>query len=535
MPAPTASPKPNHDFPLVTSRPNLGLTRNQWLGIAALVMLAAALRIYRIDHESGWSSEIISVYASMLPPGNVPDWLIKDVKNPLDTPFYYWLVHGWFQVVGSGVLQARVLAACFGILCIPAIFLLAENLLGKRVALIAALILTVSEFGVSYSQEARPLTQLAFFLLTTVYLFVRALKERRKWLWYASVVSGALMIFTHYYGLFVLLILWLFAIIYRRKYPIPWKWWALSVLTMAILIGAWTVTVVQNHPLTRQQLFKADNAALAGRVGWQHLGAVLGWFNSVKWFGINSASPLWLLAAGMLLFAVPAIWGAYRSWSGTGAGAGVSQQREAVILLGALSVFPLIAGIYLATFGLNKYIEFANDIRFLTLSAAPYYILAAAGLAAIPSVWGQRIGIALVVMFSAASLRAVYFIPEKADYRSAVGYMTAAYQPEDCILFYPLDREGSLPQGMLFRHLPGPPRFWHIYSPGLPDIRITRLEKMTTGKSRCRRVWLFWDRTPWIGSVRGATEAAVKALEQTYTKAEERRFFELQVGLYVTR
>lgn len=535
MSALATSGKSDSGMPPSDQHPSQPLTSRQWLLLGGIVLIASFLRIYGINQESGWASEIIAVYTSKLPLASVPDFLIKDAKNPFDTPFYYWLVHFWFQVVGAGVLQARILAALFGILSVPAIFFLADTLAGRRSAYIASTILALAQFPVWYSQEARSVTQLTFFLLTTCYFFVRALAERRAWLWCAATISSVLMIYTQYYGLFALLILWLYALLYRRRYEIPWTWWASAIGAQAVVIAVWAVVVIQNHPLTRAKLFTPDNASLASKIGWQHLGAVLGWFNNVKWFGFNSTSPPWLLLAGMLLFTVPAIWGCYRLWSGKVTEVEPSRQRQVVFLMGALTLIPIVVAIYLATLGLNKYIEFANDIRYLTFCAAPYYVLVAAGLASIRSDSLRRVAVALVVLFSVISLRAVYFMPTKADYRSPVAYMTEGYQIGDCMLFYPPDREGSLPQGMLLGHLPGPPRFWQVYSPNRMDIRMPKLAELTSGSSGCRRVWFFWDHTSWIGGVKGASEGAMSALEKGYSKAEERRFFQTQVDLFVAK
>jgi uncharacterized membrane protein len=489
------------------------------------VLAASALRFYRLDQQSGWFDEISTVYAGNLPPSTIVDWLIKDVKNPLDTPLNYWLLHAWFQLAGSGVLMGRVLAACFGILAIPAVYLLARKLLDKTTALLASLIVALSQLAIAYSHEARPFTQLAFLLVVTAYLFIRALRERNAWLWRAATLSAVLMVFTHYYGLFALASLGLFALLYRKKYAIPRTWLATGALIVAALVAVWAAVVYVNHPLSWEQLFKPETS-IGEKIGWAHVGAVIGWFNGVKWFGLNSATPAWLLGLGFILFTLPAISGSIHLWRRS------AVQREASILLNALWIVPLVPAVGLGMLGLNKYIELANDLRFLVLCAAPYYILAAAGLLAIPSTWLRRIAIILVICFSIVSLRAVYYLPLKADYRSAVQFMAANYKQGDCCLFYPVDKDGVLSQGMLLDHKPGPPRFWQVYSSDQLDIRMAKIDKVLSGAAGCERVWFFWDRTPWMEPGGRRTQEVRNALERTLSRMEARRYYQVEVNLY---
>ena len=144
--------------------------------------------------------------------------LVKDLVHP---PLHYYLLHGWLEAVGFGPLQGRLLSALFGTLAVVMMYALARYLFDRRVALLSALLLACSQLGVMYSQEARPYAQFLLFFLCCVYLFLRALREKRLSLWIAFLCLASLVIYTHYFGFFVLGSLLLFGIVYRKRYSLP--------------------------------------------------------------------------------------------------------------------------------------------------------------------------------------------------------------------------------------------------------------------------------------------------------------------------
>ena len=82
---------------------------SEWSVSAALVfLLGIALRLIYINHESVGFDESFSLTRSRLPLGEMMAQLIRDYVQP---PLYYFALRGWFQLVGFGVLQARLLSA----------------------------------------------------------------------------------------------------------------------------------------------------------------------------------------------------------------------------------------------------------------------------------------------------------------------------------------------------------------------------------------------------------------------------------------
>ncbi|MEA1072986.1 glycosyltransferase family 39 protein [Sphingomonas sp. LY160] len=128
--------------------------------MAAIVALAAILRLANIDQESLWADEGLTVVLG--------HWPIKTMLwYPVDeTPVLYYALHQWTVAAGAGAGAVRLVSACVGIASVVAMYALGRLAIGRIQGLICAALLAVWPFHVDYSQEARAYS-LLFFLTTT--------------------------------------------------------------------------------------------------------------------------------------------------------------------------------------------------------------------------------------------------------------------------------------------------------------------------------------------------------------------------------
>lgn len=126
------------------------------LVIAGLTVLAIALRFWKLGDWNFEATEMFTRRDSLNPRwGN---------SRPLGYLLNYYLV-GPFRPLDE--LGLRILPAVFGVLAIPAFYLVSRRLIGTRAALFGALMLTVSGLHVFYSQFARYWSLV--FLLSAIY------------------------------------------------------------------------------------------------------------------------------------------------------------------------------------------------------------------------------------------------------------------------------------------------------------------------------------------------------------------------------
>ncbi|HEV7213606.1 MAG TPA: glycosyltransferase family 39 protein, partial [Chloroflexota bacterium] len=117
----------------------------------ALVVVALALRFFRIDAQSLWYDEGVS--AGMVGVG--PLAIMQRAAADFHPPLYYLLLAGWARLFGDSVVALRGLTACFGALLVIATWQLATQLFGVRVGWFAGFWAALSPLGIAYAQELR--------------------------------------------------------------------------------------------------------------------------------------------------------------------------------------------------------------------------------------------------------------------------------------------------------------------------------------------------------------------------------------------
>ncbi|MFQ6015485.1 MAG: glycosyltransferase family 39 protein, partial [Anaerolineae bacterium] len=177
-----------------------------------VILLAFALRSFRLGHQSVWYDEGLSIYYAQQ---SLPA-LLTGVSASDHPPLYFLLLHSWLKVVGSSEFSVRFLSLIWGLLLVSMTYRIGRRLLGSAVGLTAALLVAISPFHVWYSQETRMYTMAAFLALLSSYWLWQALQEGRWPTWVAYVLSSVALVYTHFFAWFVLL--------FQAAFVIWWAW-----------------------------------------------------------------------------------------------------------------------------------------------------------------------------------------------------------------------------------------------------------------------------------------------------------------------
>jgi mannosyltransferase len=210
---------------------NQNLMSNVPLGI--VVMVGAVLRFYDLGAESYWFDEIVTVYVvqGRVDPLIVGQWYV--------TPTYRFLIHFWINVFGTTEAATRSLSALCGIVSIVLIYILGRKLFEKKIGVLSALLMAISEFQIHFSQEAR---FYAVFELTTLlsFLFLIEFIRSKKILHFVLYVSATiLLLYSHLYGVFVLAAQNLYLLLnWRRFRNIRIAWFLSQLLVLLSLLPA---------------------------------------------------------------------------------------------------------------------------------------------------------------------------------------------------------------------------------------------------------------------------------------------------------
>ncbi len=197
------------------STPRAHPARRLW-PVLLLLLLALALRLYRLANQSLWYDEGVTAAISQRSLADLARWTADDIQPPL----YYVLVAGWTRLTGTSEWALRFPSAAAGLLTLPLLLALHRRLwrlvAGPVVpsALPLLLLAGCAPLWVYYAQEARNYTLLTGLGVLFAYLLLRVLTtpapRPRRWLWLAAALTAAAALYTHYFALFLLLALGLF-------------------------------------------------------------------------------------------------------------------------------------------------------------------------------------------------------------------------------------------------------------------------------------------------------------------------------------
>jgi uncharacterized membrane protein len=188
-------------------------TTMAWLALLALVLLAFALRVYRMDAQSLWYDEGVTAQVASQGLVELTRWTADDIQPPL----YYYMVAGWMRLAGRSEWALRFLSAFFSALTVPLLYALGRLLFNRRAGLLAALLAMVSPLYIYYAQEARMYTMLTFLGALAGYLLLRILREtrtaHRRWLWGGFALTSIAALYTHYFAAFLLAALAIYSLL----------------------------------------------------------------------------------------------------------------------------------------------------------------------------------------------------------------------------------------------------------------------------------------------------------------------------------
>jgi mannosyltransferase len=186
--------------------------------VAALTVLAAVLRFYRIGHQGFWFDEANTALLVHFSPGKMLGLIPQTESTP---PLYYCVAWVWARIFGYTEAPLRSLSAVCGVLVVPVVYAAGAKLVSRRAGLIAAALATCSPLLIWYSQEARSYQMLALLSAVSLLAFAYARARPTPRSLTAWVIASALALATHYYALLAVVpeavwLLW----IHRSRRPV---------------------------------------------------------------------------------------------------------------------------------------------------------------------------------------------------------------------------------------------------------------------------------------------------------------------------
>lgn len=193
--------------------------RSSWLPLAAIVALAAVLRLNHLGDLSFWFDESFCWKMATFDLDEV--WRRSALDN--HPPLYFYLLWFWERAFGDSPSATRSLSVVCGLGTVVGAYLLARtvgsaspensksnterpNSDNPSAGLLAAALLALSPFQIDWSQQVRMYAFGACLTLISSWLLLRALAPvRPRWQdfgWYT--LAATALAYTHYFGLLVI-------------------------------------------------------------------------------------------------------------------------------------------------------------------------------------------------------------------------------------------------------------------------------------------------------------------------------------------
>lgn len=358
------------------------------LVLAALVILAAWLRLGNLTDQSLWWDEVVSWQQSRLDLAGLLAATARDNYPPL----HNILIHLSMLVFGETEFGLRLPSAVLGIANVLGIYWLGTLLGGRRVGLIAAGLLALSGYHIWYSQEARMYALLALSATLFAGCALR-FAARPGWLWCVlSILAATALLYSHPYG------------------ALTWAAIGAGIALPLLLNGQWRLLLgfaaVQLLPLLAfvpWALVLLNRAVIIDAQG----------------FWIPDVTPWSVLQHVVSLLSGPFLFAAF----GIGIRLAVKPPiSERLWLLTTWIALPLLAGITLSLL-----IEPMLVSRYLIGTLPAMLLLIAIGFA--------RADRLMLGGLAIAALTGLYFAPEpRDDLRGVAAVLSAELGPTDCLM-----------------------------------------------------------------------------------------------------
>ena len=444
------------------------LTSGPWREILLLLCIlavAAGLRNYRISSESLWHDEVTTVQCFDAPTFTQ---FMQEVRSldPAAVPVYFWMAYQWWHLVSGSEPGLRALSVLFGLLAVLLLWYAGKEMFGSTCGLFAAWCLAFAHPHIYQSQEIRmyaPMYMLALVSMLSVY---QAVTKRRGAWWVAHFAASALLVWTHLFGVLVLVAQGLWLLWVWRRRPLRAMLWGAVQLVYLVPLALWILGFDREH--------------MAEQLSWQTVpeaGDLVKVFLVVLPGACVDADPaLWrlstvglsTLAAGGLVWAC-ALWlvasVADRPAPGEGETPAPDPAMSPLLLMIPWCVLP-VALLY----GVSILVRPCFVERYFAHCAFPLLLVAGAGLGRMSS--STRLGFAVAITLAFLGTLGAMDRPLRPDMRGAAHLVNTQSQAQEKIYLH-----DPFNTGLAFRYYTGLPEERTIIDEAYIDLAMSDMKE----------------------------------------------------------
>ena len=449
--------------------------------ILILLAIGTAVRFAFLGAESLWEDEIGSLIIARMPIGDI--LRMHQTTIEFHPPLYFAALHYWVSLFGETEFAVRSMSAVFSTCSLYLMYAVGRDLFGREAGLTAMGLLAFSTFHVRFAQEARNYALTVLLGLASFHYLIRCMKNFSFPSGAGYAVSTAALLYTNNLGLLIpfaqnLLVFSGGAFTEPREK----RRWLLSQFAILVLFAPWL-------PIFVSQLVSAQKGFWISPPDIQTLldtlleyGGGLTSCHASRDYDISASivTTFLLLISGLVsMFDV-----SHTSAPDAGPTEGWILRRfhaPAMTMTFLWLAIPLLVPYFLSFVGQPVFIT-----RVTILSSIALYILAARGVAVIPSMRVKHLLLGAFTLLMVLSLKEYYLSPDKDQWREAAAIVADDAQPDDTIVVASARCKESF--GYYFRQamqriLPFP-----VSSPEINDKTVSELMPQLEHSGR---IWLL--------------------------------------------
>lgn len=179
------------------------LKKKIWITACTLFVLNLLVKIIFISEPSIAWDEPFSIYHAQMDIHQI----IEHLYNGNNPPLFEIILHGWIKMFGISPFSVRFLPLLFSSLTASTLFILGNRFFNFKTGIIVALLFSFSNFHLFFAHEARVYSFFGLLTVWSMYLFMRWIRIQNNWkMLLLLILIDALLLYTHYFGFFVLVI-----------------------------------------------------------------------------------------------------------------------------------------------------------------------------------------------------------------------------------------------------------------------------------------------------------------------------------------
>ena len=205
-------------------------------------------------------------------------------------PLYFVLLNVWSRLAGEDSFILRLFSVYCGLFTLAAVYRLASLTGDTRVAINAALVTAFMSFFLFYAHEIRMYSLLPFcagWIAWSYWLVLVPRGQVCRWKWLSLFISAALILYVHYFGIFILAAVGIYHLLCAPKNR---RWFQICLVMTAggLMFLAWLPVAING--LAGRARFESDR---------------LTWFESIRAIISIYSNRLWFMpiaSAGLILW-----------------------------------------------------------------------------------------------------------------------------------------------------------------------------------------------------------------------------------------